>query len=61
MARVSYRAIPASPFRRLLGHNPELLGAFAAIDRTVIERLSLPGDLREEVRRHLAHTVGCRV
>ena len=61
MARVSYRPIPATPFRRLLGHNPALLDAFAVINRTVEERLSLPGELREEVRRHLAHAVGSRV
>ena len=60
MARVPYTALGSTPFRRLLAYNPELLQAFAAIDEAVSNKLSLPEDLREEVRRHLAYDRGCR-
>ncbi|GIK42853.1 MAG: hypothetical protein BroJett011_66860 [Chloroflexota bacterium] len=59
MARVSYSAVGSTPFRRLVGHNPDLLAAFQQIDKTITQQLSLPPDLREEVRRHLAYENGC--
>lgn len=59
MARVSYTNLGSTPFRQLLGHSPELLGAFVGTSDAVGAQLALPGDLREEVRRHLAHTRGC--
>jgi hypothetical protein len=61
MARVSYSNIPAGSFRRLLGHNRTLLDAFEVINNAVKVELSLPDALREEVRRHLAYSVGCRL
>jgi hypothetical protein len=61
MARVSYSNVPATAFRRLLGHNGALLASFEVINDTVKSGLSLPEPLREEVRRHLAFAVGCRL
>lgn len=60
MARVSYSNLGSTPFRRLIGHNPELLEAFQRIDLAIVQQLSLPAELREEVRRHLAYENGCR-
>jgi alkylhydroperoxidase family enzyme len=45
--------------RRLLGHNPDLLQAFENLSTVVSSGLSLPSDLREEVRAHLAVKNGC--
>jgi hypothetical protein len=42
----------------MVGHNPELLQAFEAIDSAVTSKLSLPAELREEVRRVLAYGRG---
>jgi hypothetical protein len=60
MARVSYTSAASSPFRQLLGHNPELLEAFSTLSGTVASKLSLPPDLKEEVRASLAVFNGCR-
>lgn len=58
MAKISYSDNGISPFRRLLGHNPELLQAFEGLDDALQNKLSLPYELREEVRRVLAHGRG---
>lgn len=60
MARVSYSTVGSTPFRRLVGHNPELLVAFQQMDQAITQQLLLPAELREEVRRHLAYENGCR-
>lgn len=60
MARVSYTQLGSTPFRRMVGHNPELLAAFQQLDKAITQQLSLPAELREEVRRHLAYENGCR-
>ena len=60
MARVYYSPLGSTPFRRMVGHNPELLEAFQKIDKAITSELSLPAELREEVRRHLAYENGCR-
>lgn len=58
MARISYSELGSSPFRLMVGHNPELLQAFEVIDRAITGKLSLPVELREEVRRVLAYGRG---
>ena len=58
MARISYTDRGSSPFRRMVGHNPELLRAFEVIDSAITSQLSLPRALREEVRRVLASERG---
>ena len=60
MARIAYTTLGSTPFRRLVGHNPELLEAFQRMDQAIKQQLSLPAELREEVRRHLAYERGCR-
>lgn len=60
MARVSYSQLGSTPFRRMVGHNPELLEVFQQLDKVITRQLSLPAELREEVRRHLAYENGCR-
>jgi hypothetical protein len=42
----------------MVGHNPKLLEAFEIIDEAVTRQLSLPAELREEVRRVLAYGRG---
>ena len=58
MAKISYSNTGSNPFRRILGHNPELLQAFEVLDKAIQNKLSLPYELREEVRRVLAHGRG---
>ena len=58
MARISYSEVGRSPYRRMLGHNPDLLKAFEGIDLAIQNKLTLPEDIREEVRRVLAHGRG---
>jgi hypothetical protein len=60
MARVSYTELGTTLFRRLLGHNPKLLEVFVTMDNAVDKDLTLPPDLQEEVRQHLAYGNGCR-
>jgi hypothetical protein len=60
MARINYSTLGSTPFRRLVGHNPQLLVAFEQVDQALKAQLSLPDALREEVRRHLAYDSGCR-
>ena len=60
MDRIAYTTLGSTPFRRLVGHNPELLEAFQRMDQAIKQQLSLPAELREEVRRHLAYERGCR-
>ena len=58
MAKISYSDVGNNPFRRMLGHNPDLLQAFEVLDRALQKKLSLPYELREEVRRVLAYGRG---
>lgn len=60
MARIPYSSMAGSPFRRLLGHNPDLLHGFAVLSDALNQSLALPGEIREEIRRHLAYERGCK-
>ncbi len=59
MARVSYTNSDASPMRRIIGHNAELLSAWNEVAKVVPTRLSLSAELCEQVRAVLAKTRGC--
>ncbi len=58
MANIEYSSVGESAYRRLLGHNPQILEAFKGVDMVINSALSLSDDIREEVRRVLAQGVG---
>lgn len=60
MARISYSSVGTTPFRRQVGHNPELLRGFETLSKALEQSLELPQTIREEIRRHLATERGCR-
>jgi len=58
MARIIYSDQGNSPFQRLLGHNPQILGAWNELENTFYTGL-LENELKEQVRRTLAFCNGC--
>lgn len=61
MPRIPLSDVPLDPYYRLLGHRPEILEAWSALDKAFIDGSStLPASLKEEVRRVLSQEVGCR-
>jgi len=59
MARIPFSNMGATPFQRLLGHNPEILNAWNAIGETFESKGRLSPALKEQVRRTLAFGNGC--
>jgi hypothetical protein len=59
MARISYLPTSTNSFRQMLGHNPQLLKAFNTLSSTLRTQLSLPPELKEEVRANLAVVNEC--
>jgi alkylhydroperoxidase family enzyme len=54
------RALVADPFYGILAHRPEILAAWAELDKVFFGPSSLvPNALKEEGRRTLAQDVGC--
>lgn len=52
-------AVTNSVLARVLGRRPEILAAYARLDNTVRFKGTLPGELKEAVRRATAQRVGC--
>ena len=59
MARIPFSNMGATPFQRLLGHNPEILNAWNAMGETFESTGRLSPALKEQVRRTLAFGNGC--
>lgn len=59
MARISYAPIEGNAFHRTMGHRPDIVEKWYALDGAM--RFSgLDPDLKEEVRRVVADGIGCR-
>lgn len=58
-ARLPYATNGETPFQRLLGHNPEIMEHWVALEEAFYRSDLLGGKLKEEVRRSLAHGNGC--
>lgn len=59
MARISFSEHGATPFQRLLGHNPEILAYWNALGDLFERSGRLSPELKEQVRRTLAFGNGC--
>lgn len=61
MPRIPLSNSAGDPYYRLIGHRPEILTAWAALDVAFLGASStLSVHLKEEVRKVLAQEVGCR-
>ena len=60
MARIAFSQVGETPFRRLLGHNPEILTRWRDLQNTFRTSTRLGSQLKEEVRRTLAFGNGCQ-
>jgi alkylhydroperoxidase family enzyme len=60
MPRVTLSNIDADPYYRILGNRPEILAAWAELDKAMLGAASkVPVGIKEEARRALAQNVGC--
>ncbi|WP_134687206.1 carboxymuconolactone decarboxylase family protein [Brevibacillus migulae] len=59
MARIPFSSMGATPFQKLLGHNPEILKSWNAMGETFESTGRLRPELKEQVRRTLAFGNGC--
>ena len=61
MARLPLADVSGDPYYRLLGNRPEILEAWSTLDSTLMgASATLSATLKEEVRRVLSQSVGCR-
>lgn len=59
MSRISLSENGASPWERLLGHRPEILKPWIALEEAFFSSDTFSPELREQVRRTLAFGHGC--
>jgi alkylhydroperoxidase family enzyme len=59
MAYISYSKIGNNPLTKLLGHNPVILKNWVALLESFYQNRALDRNLKEEVRRTVAHQIGC--
>lgn len=59
MPRIELSSVGNSPHERLLGHNPDVLSQWLALERTFFESGTFDAHLREQVRRALAFGNEC--
>ncbi|HVN42095.1 MAG TPA: hypothetical protein VMT50_04875 [Steroidobacteraceae bacterium] len=59
MARVPESKVGATPYERVLGHAPHVLGPWVALEEAFFKHSLLPAELLEQVRRTLALGHGC--
>lgn len=59
MARIEKSALGETPFQKLLGHNKEVMENWTALGEVLEGSLNLSSELKEQVRRTLAHGSGC--
>jgi alkylhydroperoxidase family enzyme len=60
MSRIAPAEIEGNAFQRVLGHRPEIVDKWFALDSGMRFSGLLPAALKEEVRRSLADGIGCR-
>ncbi len=59
MAHISYSKNGNNPLTKLLGHNPVVLKNWMALLDSFYHNCDLDRNLQEEVRRTIAHLIGC--
>ena len=60
MTRITLSSIDADPYYRMLGNRPEILAAWADLDKAMLGASSkVSVGVKEEARRALAQNVGC--
>lgn len=60
MPRVKLSNIDADPYYRMIGNRPEILAAWAELDKAMLGRSSsVPVEIKEEARRALSQKIGC--
>jgi alkylhydroperoxidase family enzyme len=59
MPRISFSNVGNTPFKRLLGHNPEILKSWTNLNDAFLTSGKLSPDLKEQVRRALAFGNRC--
>ncbi|MCS0787037.1 carboxymuconolactone decarboxylase family protein [Cytobacillus firmus] len=59
MARIKESQYGATPFQRLLGHNKEIMIMWSRLGNELEKEGKLTAQLKEQVRRTLAHSSGC--
>lgn len=60
MARIQPAAVPGNIFQQMMGHRPEIVEKWFALDESMRFAGLLSPTLKEEVRRALADGIGCR-
>ena len=59
MAHIEYSKNGKSPLQKLLGHNPEILKNWDLLLDAFYKFSNLNPELQEEVRKTIAHQIGC--
>lgn len=59
MTNLTLSETGSSPFEKLIGHNPEILKHWLALEETLFTKTSLSSKLLEQVRRTLAFGNAC--
>ncbi|MGG1572504.1 carboxymuconolactone decarboxylase family protein [Fictibacillus sp. NRS-1165] len=59
MARIQESNFGATPFQKLLGHNPEIMDSWSRLGEVLGKDVRLSSELKEQVRRALAQENGC--
>lgn len=59
MARINESEFGETPFQRLLGHNIDILNGWNQLGEVLGKDMNLSSQLKEQVRRTLAHSNGC--
>lgn len=54
MERISLSNVGDTKFQKLLGHNPDILHSWSALEDTMYNKGTLSAELKEQVRRTLA-------
>jgi alkylhydroperoxidase family enzyme len=60
MSRIAPAAVEGNAFQQIMGHRPEIVEKWFALDSTMRFSGLLAPDLKEEIRRALADGIGCR-
>lgn len=59
MTRIKFSENGNTAFEKLIGHNPEILKKWNALEETVWNDTSLDNNLLEQIRRAMAFENGC--
>lgn len=60
MARINESTLGETPFQKLLGHNKDILNGWTQLGETLENDGNLSSQLKEQVRKTLAQSNGCK-